>query len=137
MVEQNEYAIETEDLVKIYKTGKVKAVDGLNLKIKKGEIYALIGANGSGKTTSLNMISGALFPTSGSIKVLGFNIPDERRLISNHIGLAPQDYSIYHDLSLEENVRFFSQLFGMSKTEFYPRFDELLKILDEINSKFY
>ena len=126
---QTEYVIETQDLVKIYKTGKVKAVDGLNLKIKKGEIYALIGANGSGKTTSLNMISGALFPTSGNIKVLGYNIPKERRQISNQIGLAPQDYSIYHDLSLEENVRFFSQLFGMTKAEFMPRYDELLKIL--------
>ena len=71
MAVESEYAIETQNLVKIYKTGKVKAVDGLNLKIKKGEIYALIGANGSGKTTSLNMIVGAMFPTEGEIKVLG------------------------------------------------------------------
>lgn len=129
MATQSKYVIETTDLVKIYKTGKVKAVNGLNLKIKKSEIYALIGANGSGKTTALNMISGALFPTSGSIKVLGNDIPEKRRLISNHIGMAPQDYSIYQDLSLEENVRFFSQLYGMTKAEFSPRYDELLKIL--------
>ena len=114
----NEYVIETQDLVKIYKTGKVKAVNGLNLRIKKGEIYALIGANGSGKTTSLNMITGALFPTSGSIKVLGQEIPKNRRLITNYIGVAPQDYSIYYDLSLEENVRFFARLYGMKKAEF-------------------
>jgi ABC-2 type transport system ATP-binding protein len=125
----NEYAIETQDLVKVYKTGKVRAVDGLNLRIKKGEIYALIGANGSGKTTSLNMISGALFPTSGSIKVLGYEIPKNRRFITNFIGVAPQEYSICYDLSLEENVRFFSRLYGMKKTEFEPRFAELLKIL--------
>ncbi len=124
-----EYAIETQDLVKIYKTGKVQAVNGLNLQIKKGEIYALIGANGSGKTTSINMISGALFPTSGTIKVLGHEIPRNRRLITNYIGLAPQDYSIYEDLSLEENVRFFSRLYGMSKGDFEPKFEELLKIL--------
>ena len=66
----SDYVIETNNLVKIYKTGKIKAVDCLNLRIKKGEIYALIGANGSGKTTSLNMISGALYPTSGDISVL-------------------------------------------------------------------
>jgi len=126
---ENQYAIETKDLVKIYKTGKVLAVDELNLKIKKGEIYALIGANGSGKTTTLNMISGALFPTSGSITVLGYEIPKYRRFITNYIGLAPQDYSIYHDLSLEENVRFFARLYGMSKTDFRIRYDELLKIL--------
>ncbi len=124
-----EYVIETQDLVKIYKTGKVQAVNGLNLQIKQGEIYALIGANGSGKTTSLNMISGALFPTSGKIKVLGQEIPQKRRLITNYIGLAPQDYSIYEDLSLEENVRFFSRLYGMSKSDFEPKFEELLKIL--------
>ncbi len=129
MAAEAEYAIETKDLVKIYKTGKVKAVDGLNLRIKKGEIYALIGANGSGKTTSLNMISGALFPTSGSISVLGYEIPKYRRFITNYIGIAPQDYSICFDLSLEENVRFFSRLYGMRKAEFEPRFENLLKIL--------
>ncbi len=129
MAVETEYVIETKDLVKIYKTGKVKAVDGLNLRIKKGEIYALIGANGSGKTTSLNMISGALFPTSGEIKVFGYEVPKSRRLITNYIGVAPQDYSIYEDMSLEENVRFFSLIYGMSKTEFEPRFVELLKIL--------
>jgi len=126
---ENEYAIETQDLVKIYKTGKVKAVDGLNLKIRKGEIYALIGANGSGKTTSINMITGALFPTSGTIKVLDQEIPKNRRLITNYIGVAPQDYSIYFDLSLEENVRFFSRLYGMKKAEYEPRCKELMKIL--------
>ncbi len=129
MAVESEYAIETQNLVKIYKTGKVKAVDGLNLKIKKGEIYALIGANGSGKTTSLNMITGALFPTEGEIKVLGYDIPSNRRMISNYVGVAPQDYSIFFDLSLEENVRFFSRLYGMKKAEFEPRFLELLKIL--------
>ena len=129
MTTETEYAIETQDLVKIYKTGKVQAVNGLNLRIKKGEIYALIGANGSGKTTSLNMISGALFPTSGAIKVLGKEIPEHRRMITNFIGLAPQEYSIYEDLSLEENVRFFSRLYGMKKAEFEEKFQELLKIL--------
>ncbi len=129
MENENEYAIETKNLVKIYKTGKVKAVDGLNLRIRKGEIYALIGANGSGKTTSLNMITGALFPTSGDIQVLGYDVPKNRRLITNHVGVAPQDYSICFDLSLEENVRFFSRLYGMKKAEFEPRFRDLLKIL--------
>ena len=129
MAFESKYAIETHNLVKIYKTGKIKAVDGLNLKIKKGEIYALIGANGSGKTTSINMITGALFPTSGEIKVLGQTIPKNRRLITNYIGIAPQDYSIYFDLSLEENVRFFSRLYGMKKTDYETKCSELMKIL--------
>ena len=94
MATQSEYVIETTDLVKIFKTGKVQAVDGLNLKIKKGEIYALIGANGSGKTTSLNMITGALYPTSGKINVLGYDIPENRRIISNYIGLLQQERDV-------------------------------------------
>ena len=129
METETEFAIETQNLVKVYKTGKVRAVNGLNLRIRKGEIYALIGANGSGKTTSLNMISGALYPTSGSIKVLGYSVPEKRRFITNYIGLAPQDYSIYEDLTLEENVRFFSRLYGMKKNEFETKFKELLQIL--------
>ena len=67
----SEPVIEASNLVKVYKEGQIKAVDSLNLKIGKGEIYALIGANGSGKTTTINMITGCLFPTSGSITVLG------------------------------------------------------------------
>ncbi len=126
----SEYVIETKDLVKIYKTGKVKAVDGLNFKIKKGEIYALIGANGSGKTTLLNMIIGALYPTSGEISVFGYSIPKYRRTTSNYIGVAPQEYSLYSDLTLRENVRFFSRLYRMKKPEFEERFAELLKILN-------
>jgi ABC-2 type transport system ATP-binding protein len=66
-----ETVIETLNLVKIYREGSIKAVDGLNLKISKGEIYALIGANGSGKTTAISMLTGSLFPTSGEIRVLG------------------------------------------------------------------
>ena len=91
----SDYVIETKDLVKIYKTGKVKAVDGLDFKIKKGEIYALIGANGSGKTTLLNMIIGALYPTSGDISVFGYSIPKYRRTTSNYISVAPQEYSLF------------------------------------------
>ena len=129
MAVKNKYVIETQDLVKIYKTGKVLAVDGLNLRIKEGEIYALIGANGSGKTTTLNMIAGALRQTSGQISVLGYEIPSKRKVVSNYIGIAPQDYSLYEDLTLEENVRFFARLYRLSKDIFEKRFAELLKIL--------
>ena len=67
--------IETENLVKVFKEGSIRAVDGHTISIKKGEIYALIGANGSGKTTTVNMMTGALAPTSGRIVVLGFEMP--------------------------------------------------------------
>ncbi len=121
--------IETVNLVKVYAEGNIRAVDGLNLSIKEGEIYALIGANGSGKTTSINMLSGALFPTSGTIRVLGLEIPRHRRIVSPKIGVAPQEYALYNDLTAEQNVWFFAKLYGLSKEAFGRRIAELLKIL--------
>jgi ABC-2 type transport system ATP-binding protein len=121
--------IETQDLVKVYSQGKVKAVDKLNLRIKKGEIYAFIGANGSGKTTSLNMLTGVLRPTSGKIKILGFDIPKMRHKAAKYIGIAPQEYSIYQDLTVLENIKFFADLNDVSEKDFHSRFAELMKIL--------
>ncbi|MHA1868249.1 MAG: ATP-binding cassette domain-containing protein [Candidatus Heimdallarchaeaceae archaeon] len=75
----SDYIIEVEDLVKIYKTGNIKAIDNLNLRIKRGEIYALIGANGSGKTTTINVLTGALYPTSGKVRLLDYIVPKDRK----------------------------------------------------------
>jgi ABC-2 type transport system ATP-binding protein len=126
---EREKVIETANLIKIYKEGQIKAVDGLNLEIGRGEIYALIGANGSGKTTTINMVTGALFPTSGSIKVLGFEIPKKRHVVANQIGVAPQEYALYNDLTVDQNIWFFAKLYGMSRNLFEKRINELLPIL--------
>jgi ABC-2 type transport system ATP-binding protein len=124
-----EYVIRTTDLVKVYKEGNIRAVDGLNLRIRKGEIYALIGANGSGKTTLINMLAGALFPTSGTIEVLGYQIPEHRHAAAAQVGVAPQEYALYSDLTVEQNIRFFARLYGMSSGAFDGRLKELLTIL--------
>ena len=113
----------------MFKEGSIRAVDGLTISIKKGEIYALIGANGSGKTTTVNMMTGALAPASGRIVVLGFEMPRQRRLVSGRIGVAPQEYSLYPDLTLEQNARFFARLYGMNPQDFRRRFNELNEIL--------
>lgn len=124
-----EFVIETNDLVKLYKNGNILAVDKLNLRIRSGEIYAFIGANGSGKTTAINIITGTLLPTSGSIKVMGYDMPRHQHDVARYIGVAPQDYSIYDDLSIEENVRFFSTLYGVPREQAENRLDELLEVL--------
>jgi ABC-2 type transport system ATP-binding protein len=124
-----EFAIETNSLTKIYKEGQIKAVNGLNLKIERGEIYALIGANGSGKTSTINMLTGSLYPTSGKITMLGLPIPQKRRVAAAQIGVAPQEYALYSDLSVEENLWFFARLNNMKHAAFDERLDELLPIL--------
>ena len=121
--------IECQSLVKEFKEGKIRAVDGLTLGIRKGEIYALIGANGSGKTTTVNMMTGALAPTSGRVSVLGADMPQGKRLVSGRIGVAPQEYSLYSDLTLEQNAGFFAKLYGMDSKRFRKRFQELNEIL--------
>jgi ABC-2 type transport system ATP-binding protein len=121
--------IEASDLVKVFKEGRIRAVDGLTLSINKGEIYALIGANGSGKTTTVNMLTGVLVPTSGRITVLGVDMPQHRHVVSSRIGVAPQEYSLYSDLTLEQNARFFARLYGMNSQDFKRRFSELNEIL--------
>ena len=125
-----DFLIETQNLVKIYKQGNVKAVDGLNLKIHEGEIYAFIGANGSGKTTTIKMLTGMLDPTSGLIRVFGLTQPKNRKIIARDIGIAPQDYSLYNDLTTYENIRFFAYLYGVEKQEFKAHIDELIQILN-------
>ena len=114
----------------MYKQGGIKAVDRLNLHIKNGEIYAFIGANGSGKTTSVNMMTGALAPTSGSIRVLGLAQPMQRHVIAERIGVVPQEYSLYQDLTVWENIEFFGDLYGVRKTKIKEKASELMRILN-------
>jgi ABC-2 type transport system ATP-binding protein len=124
-----ELVIETRNLVKIYKEGNIKAVNGLNLSIRKGEIYAFIGANGSGKTTAIKMLTGVLDPTFGSINVFGLSIPKNRKIIARYIGIAPQEYSIYNDLTVLENIKFFAHLYGMNNHEIKTKINPLIHIL--------
>jgi ABC-2 type transport system ATP-binding protein len=124
-----EPVIETVNLHKVYKEGRIKAVNGLTLAIDKGEIYALIGANGSGKSTTINMLTGSLYPTSGIIQVLNLPIPQKRREVAAQIGVAPQEYALYSDLTVEQNIWFFARLYNMKRPAFERRLDELLPIL--------
>ncbi len=126
----NGYAVETRNLVKHYNKGKVKAVNGLDLRIKKGEIYAFIGANGSGKTTTIDMLSGVLMPTAGEMKILGMSQPKYRKKIASYIGIAPQEYALYLDLTVWENITFFGKLYSLGRKTINKTGNNLLKILN-------
>ena len=100
--------VQIKDLYKHF--GSVRAVDGLNLSVKGGEIYGLLGPNVSGKTTLIRLILGLLKPSSGDISVLGQTMPDKS--ILSQVGYMTQSSALYDDLSVWENVAFFSEICG-------------------------
>lgn len=124
-----DYIIEIENLHKTYKTGNVQALKGLDLKIKRGEIYAFIGANGTGKSTAINIMNGILEPSSGTVRLFGEDLQEAHHRLSSKIGMAPQEYSIYLDLSVEENIGFFGKIYGMNQSDIENKMNRLLEIL--------
>jgi len=128
-MEPRPFAIEVKDLVKVYKTGDVHALNGLNLRIRQGEIYAFIGANGTGKSTAINIMTGILNPTSGEVRIFGKDIRKAQHQLSSRIGMAPQEYAIYLDLSVAENIYFFGKIYGMRNGDIGRRLTELLDVL--------
>lgn len=120
------YAIRTRDMVK--KFDDLVAVRELNLRIKKGTLYGLIGPNGSGKTTTIKMLMGLLRPTSGSATILGEEIPVRRNV--SRIGYMPQEMAVYSDMTVHENLQLFAQLYSVDREVFERREEELLRMID-------
>jgi ABC-2 type transport system ATP-binding protein len=106
------YAVEVEDLVKTF--GDFVAVDHIRFHVKKGEIFGFLGPNGAGKSTTIRMLCGLLMPTSGKGKVAGFDILEEPEKIKEAIGYMSQKFSLYEDLTVMENLRFFGGIYGLS-----------------------
>jgi len=104
-----DFAIEANDLTKKFKD--LTAVSQLNLKIPKGEIFGLVGPDGAGKTTTLRMLSTAMEQTAGEIKILGLHNLNEEEKIRDRIGYMPQRFSLYGDLTVEENLDFSADLY--------------------------
>ena len=128
---ENNFAIETENLTKTYTDfrgrPKAKALKDLSLTIKKGEVFGLLGPNGSGKTTTIKLLLGLIFPTSGTAKVLGKPATDVS--VKHSIGFLPEESYLYKFLSAEETLEFYGQIFGMKKAERRAKADELIKRL--------
>lgn len=123
----NQYAISVEGLTK--KFGSFTAVDHISFNVKRGEIFGFLGANGAGKTTAMRMLCGLSLPTSGTGTVAGCNILTQSELIKHHIGYMSQKFALYGDLSVEQNLRLFATIYGMSSAQFKERRDELFEIL--------
>jgi len=123
----NENIIVVKNLVK--KFGDFVANDNLSFEVKKGEIFGFLGANGAGKTTAIRILCGLSFPTSGEIMVAGYNVYTQRELIKRNIGYMSQKFSLYDDLTITENIRFYAGIYGISPKMIKSRTDELLQRL--------
>ena len=101
--------------------GGVLAVNDLSLKVDENEIVALIGPNGAGKTTAMHMLTGLNQPTSGTGRVLGYDIRTQYEQIKQHIGYMSQRFSLYEDLTVAQNIRLFAGIYGMQDDEIHRK----------------
>jgi ABC-2 type transport system ATP-binding protein len=111
--ENHDWAVEVEGLVRNF--GSFTAVDHVSLKVKRGEIFGFLGPNGAGKSTTIRMLCGILSPTSGQGRVGGFDLYQEPEKIKQNIGYMSQKFSLYEDLSVEENIDFYSGIYSLSR----------------------
>ena len=123
-----ENVIEVEHLVKAF--GTFRAVDDISFTVKRGEIFGFLGANGAGKTTAMHMLTGLNQPTSGTGRVVGFDIRTEYEQIKKHIGYMSQKFSLYEDLTVAENISLFAGIYGMQDNEIRHKTDTLLQRLN-------
>lgn len=120
-----EYAVEVEYLTKRF--GNFTAVDNISFRIKPGEIFGFLGPNGSGKSTTIRMLCGILTPTSGTAKILGFDLK-EVEAIKQNMGYMSQKFSLYHDLTVQENLEFYAQIYGALDGGWQGKKEELLRL---------
>ena len=124
------FSIETRNLTKKYKE-KI-AVDGINLKINQGELFALLGTNGAGKTTTIKMLSTLILPTNGEVKINGLDIKEDRQKIKELLNVSPQETAIAPNLSVKENLEFMAGVYQIPERK--EKIEELVKMfrLDEV-----
>jgi len=126
-------AIELKHLTKVF--GDLCAVDDLSLEIKQCEIFGLLGPNGSGKTTTINMVSGLSKPTSGEINVMGHNLKTDMRQVRQILGAVPQETALYEELSAWDNMDFHADLFGIPRQEKKRLISEMLELVQLLDRK--
>jgi ABC-2 type transport system ATP-binding protein len=113
MIEKDNVSVEVDYLVKTF--GNFTAVDGISFSVNRGEIFGLIGPNGAGKTTTIRILCGILEPTKGKVNVEGFDVYNESDKIKEIIGYMSQRFSLYNDLTVEENINFYGGIHNIEK----------------------
>lgn len=124
----NEPVITVRDMVKRF--GHFMANDHLSFDVHKGEIFGFLGANGAGKTTAIRILCGLSSPTSGTMKVAGFDVYKQTEKIKQNIGYMSQKFSLYEDLTIKENIRFYGGVYGMKTSVRKERTEEMLTRLE-------
>lgn len=117
-------AIKTEKLTKRF--GDFYAVNEITFEVSKGEIFGFLGANGAGKTTAMRMLCGLSTPSSGKAEVAGFNVYKQTEKIKKNIGYMSQKFSLYEDLTILENIKFFGGIYGLSDKDIKLKSEELI-----------
>lgn len=121
-------AIQVENLCKQF--GDFKAVDQISFEVAQGEIFGFLGANGAGKTTAMKMLCGLSLPTSGNATVAGYDVYTQNELIKRSIGYMSQKFSLYEDLTVKENIRFYAGIYGIHPNQIIEKTSQLLSQLN-------
>ncbi|MGQ4912775.1 MAG: ABC transporter ATP-binding protein [Candidatus Thorarchaeota archaeon] len=135
-----ETVIETIDLVKVFDEGKkreVVALNGIDLQIRRGEVFGLLGPNGAGKTTLIRVLVGLLTPTSGTARVLGKDVTEDIEYIRERVALLPQEAGIYDRLTARENLIYYGGLYGIPEDELEKRAQKLLDTVGLLKKQDY
>ena len=130
-----EYAIQAKNVVK--KFGNFTAINDITLNVPKGSIYGFLGPNGCGKSTTIRVLTGLLSPTEGNVDVLGLEIPRQSEMLRLKIGYMTQKFSLYDDLSVQENLEFIGQIFGLGSKALKTRIEQQLRTygLDQLRKQ--
>jgi ABC-2 type transport system ATP-binding protein len=123
----NNHLIQATNISKAF--GAIHAVDNVSLQIKAGEIYGLVGADGAGKTTTMRLLVGALKADAGEINICGYDIDKQTEKARSQFGYLSQRFSLYEDLTVLENIRFFAEVRGLKSNEWLPRSIEILEFV--------
>ncbi len=124
----SQIAVRTEALTKTF--GEFRAVDSVSLEVAKGEVFGFLGPNGSGKTTTIRMLTGSLTPDAGQALVLGEDIATHADRIRRRIGYMSQKFSLFEDLTVEENLRFYSGVYDLDGSTYSERREYVVEMAD-------